>query len=119
MLSFKPKAIKKFKICKKYSTTLDGKHKEYINEFNKNEFDIIPKLKEERYSLRKQIEIETDLPIEQIMEIKDRIKEIKETIKEIKEKKNDYFLDNSKYIFEFQDIIIFEKYIVYLMNIIV
>jgi len=101
MLSFKPKAIKKIKICKKYSTTLDGKHKEYINEFNKNEFDIIPKLKEERYSLRKQIEIETDLPIEQIMEIKDRIKEINETIKELKNKKNSYFLDNSKLIFEY------------------
>ena len=70
MLSFKPKANKKIKICKKYSTTLDGKHKEFINEFTKDEFDIIPKLKEERYSLKKQLELETDLPIELIMEIK-------------------------------------------------
>jgi hypothetical protein len=31
MPSFKPKAIKKIKICKKYSTTLDGKHNEFIN----------------------------------------------------------------------------------------
>ena len=29
MPSFKPKATKKIKVCKKYSTTLDGKHKEF------------------------------------------------------------------------------------------
>ena len=87
MPSFKPKAIKKIKICKKYSTTLDGKHNEFINEFNKDEFDNIPKLKEERFSLKKQLELESDLPIEQVMEIEDRIKEIGKTIKELKSKK--------------------------------
>ena len=101
MPSFKPKAAKKIKVCKKYTTTLDGKHKEFINEFIKDEIDNIPRLKEERYSLNKQLEIENNLKIEQIMEIKDRIKEINETIKELKKKKNDYFLDNSKYIFEY------------------
>ena len=78
MLSFKPKANKKIKICKKYSTTLDGKHKEFINEFTKDEFDTIPKLKSERLYLKKQLENESSLPIEQIMEIKDRVKEINE-----------------------------------------
>jgi len=101
MPSFKPKATKKIKICKKYSTTLDGKHKEFVNEFVKDEFDNIPRLKDERYCLKKQLELETDLPIEQIMEIKDRIKEINEIIKELKDRKNNYFLDNSKYIFEY------------------
>ena len=101
MPSFKPKAAKKIKVCKKYTTTLDGKHKEFVNEFTKDEFDIIPKLKEERYSLHKQLEIETNLSIDEVMEIKDRIKEINETIKELKKKKSDYFLDNSKYIFEY------------------
>lgn len=101
MPSFKPKAAKKIKVCKKYTTTLDGKHKEFVNEFTKNEFDIIPKLKEERYSLTKQLELETDLTIDEIMEIKDRIKEINENIKELKNKKNNYYLDNSQYIFEY------------------
>jgi len=101
MPSFKPKATKKIKICKKYSTTLDGKHKEFVNEFVKDEFDNIPRLKDERYCLKKQLELETDLPIEQIMEIKDRIKEINEIIKELKDRKNNYFLENSKYIFEY------------------
>ena len=101
MPSFKPKTNKKIRVCRKYSTTLDGKHKEFINEFNKDECYTIPKLKEELYSLKTQLEIETDLSIEQIMEIKDRIKEINENIKELKNKKNNYFLDNSKYIFEY------------------
>ena len=101
MPSFKPKATKKIKICKKYSTTLDGKHKEFVNEFVKDEFDNIPRLKEEKYDLTKQLELEIHLPIEQIMEIKDRIQEINETVKELKNKKNNYFLDNSKYIFEY------------------
>lgn len=101
MPSFKPKAAKKIKVCKKYSSTLDGKHKEFVNEFVNDEFSVIPKLKEERYSLNKQLELEKELTIEQIMEIKDRIKEINETIKELKMKKNNYFLDNSKYIFEY------------------
>lgn len=101
MPSFKPKAIKKIKICKKYNTTLDCKHKEFLNEFNKDEFDIIPKLKEERYSLYKQLEIETELTIDETMEIKDRIREINEIVKDLKSKKNNYFLDNSKYIFEY------------------
>jgi hypothetical protein len=101
MPTFKPKANKKIKICKKYSTTLDGKHKEFVNEFIKDEFDNIPKLKEERYNLKKQLELEIQLPIEQKMEIKDRIQEINETIKILKNKKTNYFLDNSKFIFEY------------------
>ena len=101
MPSFKPKAAKKVKVCKKYTTTLDGKHKEFVNEFTKNELDVIPRLKEERYSLSKQLEIETELTIDEIMEIKDRIKEINENIKELKSKKNNYYLDNSQCIFEY------------------
>ena len=101
MPSFKPKAAKKIKICKKYSTTLDGKHKEFVNDFIKDEFDIIPKLKEEKYSLNQELNNIKCLPIEQIMEKKDRIKEISEIIKELKDKKNNYFLDNSKFIFEY------------------
>ena len=101
MPSFKPKSAKKIRVCKKYTTTLDGKHKEFINEFSKNEFDTIPKLKLERIDLKKQIENLDKTNIEQIMDMKDRIKDINELIKELKDKKNNYFLDNSKFIFEY------------------
>ena len=73
MPSFKPKTTKKIKICKKYTTTLDGKHKEYITEFSKNELDIIPKLKLEKQELKFYLKENKGLSIEQIMDIKDRI----------------------------------------------
>jgi len=104
MLSFKPKTTKKIKINKKNSTTLDGKHREFINDFNKDELDRIPKLKSERFELREKLnENETSniMSIEQVMECKDRIEEINEKIKSLKHKKMDYFLDNSKYIFDY------------------
>ena len=101
MPSFKPKANKKIKVCKKYLTTLDKKHKEFVSDFVKDEEDTIPALKEERYHLKEQLKNEQSLQIEQVMEMKDRIKDINETIKELKNKKNDYFLDNSKFIFEY------------------
>jgi hypothetical protein len=101
MPSFKPKANKKIKVCKKYLTTLDKKHKEFVSDFVKDEEDTIPGLKEERFHLKEQLKNESSLPIEQVMEMKDRIKDINDTIKELKNKKNDYFLDNSKFIFEY------------------
>ena len=104
MPSFKPKTVKKIKINKKSSTTLDGKHNEFINQFNKDERDNIPNLKKERNELREKIELNTvekTLTIEQVMDIKDKIAEITQEIKDLKNKKSEYFLDNSKYIFDY------------------
>jgi hypothetical protein len=101
MPTFKPKANKKIKVCKKTSTTLDNKHKEITNEFTNNECYYVPKLKDEKNNLKQKLINGINLSIEEAMEIKDRIKEINETIKSIKNKKIDYYLDNSKYIFEY------------------
>lgn len=101
MPSFKPKATKKIKVSKKYTTTLDSKHRDFIEEFDKDETDVIPKLKEEKMLLKEKLQTDPNIQIEEIMEIRDRIKEINETIKSIKLKKNDYLLNNSKYIFEY------------------
>jgi hypothetical protein len=101
MPNFKPKATKKIKVCKKYTTTLDTKHKEFVEEFDKDDNDIVPRLKEEKALLKKKLESYQNMQIEEIMELKDRIKEINETIKITKNKRNEYFLDNSKYIFEY------------------
>jgi hypothetical protein len=100
MPTFKPKANKKIKFCKKNSTTLDGKHKEFINDFFKDETDTIPKLKEEYNEIHTKLK-NNDLTVEQRMDSIDRMNDIKTTIQEIKTKKNEYFLDNSKYIFEY------------------
>jgi hypothetical protein len=100
MPSFKPKSTKKIKYNKKSSITLDTKHKEFLNEFNKDEEDRIPDLKLKKYMLKNQLK-DTKLSIEQRLDIEDKIHELTETIKEVKFKKKDYFLDNSKYIFEY------------------
>lgn len=102
MPSFKPKSIKKIRVNKKNSTTLDGKHKEFINEFCKDEQDNIPTIKKEKAELKQQLINQADkLTIEQRLDIVDRINEITETVKKLKTKKVDYFLDNSRYIFEY------------------
>ena len=81
MPSFKPKTSKKIKYNKKSSITLDTKHKEFLNEFNKDEHNLVPNLKLERKILLKKIE--DKIYFEERLDIKDRIKEINEQIQEI------------------------------------
>ena len=100
MPNFKPKSNKKFKFNKKSAVTLDIKHKEFINEFDKDENDRIPEFKYERQELKKQL-TNPEISVEQRLDIEDKIRQINETIKEIKMKKKEYYLDNSKYIFEY------------------
>jgi hypothetical protein len=102
MPSFKPKSNKKIKFNKKTSITLDTKHKEFLNEFTKDENDTIPDFKIERQELRqKLIDNSHGLSVEQKLDIEDKINELTEKIRETKSKKKEYFLDNSKFIFEY------------------
>lgn len=103
MPGFKPKTSKKIKYNKKTSVTIDTKHKEILNEINKEQQNIIPTLKLQKKNLLKQLnDTETNsLEIENRLEIQDKIKNINEKIVELNCKKKEYFLDNSKYIFEY------------------
>ena len=58
MPSFKPKTAKKIRFNKKSSITLDNKHKEFLNEFSKDENCNIPALKIERQLLKERKERE-------------------------------------------------------------
>ena len=102
MPSLKPKSNKKIKFNKKTSITLDTKHKEFLNEFTKDENGTIPDFKIERQELRQKI-IDNceELTVEQKLDIEDKINDLTEKIRETKLKKKDYFLDNSKFIFEY------------------
>jgi hypothetical protein len=74
MPSFKPKNIKKIKISKKNATTLDGTHTEFINDFSKDKYNTIPKLKTKKTELLSLLENKDEssrMTIEQIMDIKD------------------------------------------------
>ena len=97
---FKPKTNKKINMPKKSSITLDGKHKEYMNEFIKDEYDKIPKLKLERKELNEKL-TNSNLTIEEQLDSKDRLEEIKDSIKDLQHKKKEYYLENSKYIFDY------------------
>ena len=109
MTIFKSKNTKKI-LLNNNIVTLDNKHNELLNTFD-NEEMIIPKLKEERLELKKQLEIEIlkkndpslfqYSSIELILELKDKIKNITIEIKNIKNKRKEYLLNNSKYIFEY------------------
>jgi len=100
MPSFKPKSCKKIKFNKKSTVTIDTKHKEFLHEFHKDEQNVIPELKYERQLLKEELNDE-NLTIEQKLDLHDKIDEITQKIKETKQKKKEYFLDNSKYIFEY------------------
>jgi hypothetical protein len=100
MPTFKPKTAKKIKFNKKSSITLDGKHKEFLNEFSKDENDKIPELKLERQELKNKLNNDS-LTVDERLDCQDRILEITQSIKETKNKKKEYFLDNSKFIFDY------------------
>ena len=100
MPSFKPKTIKKIKYNKQNAITLDNKHKEFINEFAKDENNRIPELQYEKKQIKQQLNNQ-EINIELRLELIDKLKEINTKIKELRNKKKEYFLDNSKYIFEY------------------
>jgi hypothetical protein len=101
MPSFKPKSSKKIKFNKKSAITLDTKHKEFLNEFSKDENAILEYKCQISELKKKLLEKSDELTIEEKLEMNDSISELKEIIKETKHKKKDYLLDNSKYIFEY------------------
>uniref|UniRef100_A0A6C0HSK7 Uncharacterized protein n=1 Tax=viral metagenome TaxID=1070528 RepID=A0A6C0HSK7_9ZZZZ len=97
MNSFKPKTDKKIKIFKNDQFTIDGKHMEFLEEFDKNEKEIIPRLKTKILNLQKK----TPKTSDEKLDIQDEILLNIQKIKNIKKRKNDYLLKNSKYIFEY------------------
>jgi hypothetical protein len=102
MPSFKPKTNKKIKFNKKSSITLDGKHKEFLNEFSKYDTDVIPELKLKKQELKQKLIDENDtLNLEQKLDITDKINDITKNISDLKNRKKEYFLDNSKFIFDY------------------
>jgi len=96
---FKPNTNKKLKYNKKNLTTLDNKHKDFLNEFSNDENINIPKLKAEKLELQKKLQ--KNISIEQQLDVKDRINDINIYLKDLKLKKKTYFLNNSKYIFDY------------------
>ena len=100
MPTFKPKNTKQIKITKKNAITIDGKHREFLNEFDKDEKEEIPKLIEKKELLKRNLE-KPNYSLEEKLDMADQIDNIKQMIRIIKNKKKEYLLDNSKYIFDY------------------
>tara|TARA_B100000886_G_scaffold321418_1_gene263601 strand:+ start:6206 stop:7321 length:1116 start_codon:yes stop_codon:yes gene_type:complete len=99
MPSFKPKVAKKINVNSKSIVTLDKKHQEYCDSFNNNEQIEIPKLEEKKKELINNLKVCKN--IEEQMDLKDEILQIKHQIKKLKHDKKNYYLDNSKFIFDY------------------
>ena len=100
MPTFKPKPAKNIRVNKKNLTTLDGTHREFMNEFARDEYSNIPKLKQRRADILRQL-LEEGKKIDQRLDLEDIVKELDDKIKKTKQKKKEYLLDNSKYVFEY------------------
>ena len=91
--------------------TIDKKHSQMLDRFHKIETEIIPKLREEMRDLKQKLsilreQIDNDLEmdgklVDQKIDFQDKIDVIKTQIKILKREKQQYFLENSSYIFNY------------------
>ena len=117
MPTFKYKTNKKIIVDDKSITTLDNRHKEMQLHFSNVKKIIIPNLLKEKKELTNLLnntgnnnnnngnnndrDNDEKIPIEKQLEIKDRISDIKNTLKTHKNNIKQYYLSNSKYIFDY------------------
>jgi len=78
--------------------TLDTCHEEFMNDINYNEKIKIPKLLDKKKQLREEYNTNKNLTLDEKMQIKDDINDIKKQIRELNKKKDDYLLNNSKFV---------------------
>ena len=100
MPSFKPKTTKKINVDQRDTITLDSKHNEFLEKFQRAEDDDIPKLKAKKKELQQILRTQA-LTLDKRLEIKDQIIEIRDQILSLKKEKKDYFLNNGQHIFDY------------------
>jgi hypothetical protein len=81
--------------------TIDEKHTDMLNQFHEIETTTIPKLKEEYRKWKHKFATLPENKVDARMEIQDKLKTIKSKIQKLKSQRNEYLLDNSKYIFHY------------------
>lgn len=96
-----PNHSTKKKRTQQSNITIDEKHTQMLNEFNKVDVDTIPQLESTRAILKKQLHALDENDIDQRMEIKDKIRDVTEQLKKYRSMKNEYLLNNVSYIFNY------------------
>ena len=115
MPKFKPKTNKNIEVNENDILTVDRKHEEILKEL-KDEENKIPKLEEKIEELKKKVEtiatettghdiqsdiVETCDILECKLNMLDEISALQDEIETIKEKRKDYYLNNSRYLFNY------------------
>jgi hypothetical protein len=104
MPSFKYKTNKKITVDDKSIVTLDNRHKEMQLHFSNVTNIIIPNLLKEKKELTTILNDEEEIrniPIEKQLELRDHLNDVKNTLKTHKNNIKQYYLSNSKYIFDY------------------
>ena len=99
MPSFKPKPVKKIQPVGKNTITLDNHHTEILDTIENNDNVVIPNLEKEKKHYKRLLK--KNIPIEERLNIEDKIKAIKEKIAQLNAYKKKYHLDNSSLVFEY------------------
>lgn len=81
--------------------TIDKKHTEMLDYFYKINNEIIPKMKEDKNKLKQDVYSLKKNQLDEFMELKSKIKLINEEIKKLRTLKKQYFLENSKILFNY------------------
>ena len=82
-------------------TTIDEYHSQLLQQFQEIETKTIPDLIKKKKYYQKQMKSFNNLNIDKYLDNRDAIKEINKEIVQLRKKKNDYLLNNAKYIFEY------------------
>jgi hypothetical protein len=102
MPSFKHKTNKKILVDKKRIMTLDSVHRELQSEFNLINNEVLPALVRKKNEIMKKLNNpETIVDVNEKIELQDSLYEIKEEIYKNKKKIKDYYLNNSRFIFDY------------------
>jgi hypothetical protein len=102
MPSFKHKTNKKILVDKKKIMTLDSVHRELQTEFNLINSELLPSLVSKKNQIMKKLKNpETIIDINEKIELQDSLYDIKEDISKNKKKIKDYYLNNSRFIFDY------------------
>jgi len=102
MPSFKPKNDKKFlQVPSASHCTLDKNHMDLVNSFKFNTNDVIPKLRLSVIKYSELLKSKQYKNLEEKYELEESRKSCELKIKELEDNEINYYLDNSKYIFEY------------------
>ena len=88
-------------VTKRIIHTIDENHTNMLEKFQQYETETIPTLENDKETLKNKLRHLPTSNVDTMIQYKDQIKSIQQEIIRIKSEKKKYYLDNSKYIFDY------------------